>query len=278
MSDTLVTLPRAGKVSLETQLHDTLPDAFMPHQVPLTVTLDDAAVLGPVLAAVITACFISSLYIELLIATSVAVLVYHDYRNFLNLGPGGVPSTFRGYLTISWLRLFALRDPLSPPPSDPTRSPHHGILFRSLPSRKGPRPKVAGIIPHRQLDQRGAKGACPSLRAALRSLAAAHPDTLATARSCFEKHGLGLFARHPVNETCRGEILHIHDSDRAMHMNLHPEDIRAVLEGGWGERHPLARRYMHVNETFMLIYAPRGMFSLPPPSRVLRAFQLNCVW
>lgn len=215
MSDTLTTHPKAGKESLGTQLHNTLPDSFMPHQDTLSATIDDSAIIGLTLAAIFTACFVSPLYLEFLIATAATLLIYHDYRNFLNLGRGGVPSTFRGYLTISWLRIFALRDPLSPPPSDPTRNPRHGILSKkNLPSRQSPRPQVAGIIPHRQLDQRGAESSYLSLHATLQSLAAVHPDTLATARSCFEKHGLGLFARKPVNETCRGEILHIHPIGR----------------------------------------------------------------
>jgi hypothetical protein len=87
---------------------------------------------------------------------------------------------------------------------------------------------------------------------------------LGTARSCFEKHGLGLFARHPVNKTCQGEIFHVHPSDHSMHMNLHPDDIKEVLEKGWGQRHPLARKgwwflgAMPVPEDFVMIYAPRG--------------------
>lgn len=265
MSGTLTTHSGAGKHSLEPHLLNILPDSFMPHQDTLPISLDDSAIIILTLAAVFTACFVSPLYVELLIATAATLLIYHDYRNFLNLGRGGVPSTFRGYLTISWLRIFALRDPLSPPPSDLIHNPRHGILAKkSLPNRQGPRPQVAGIIPHRQLNQRGSEVSYLSLRSTLQSHAAAHPEMLTTARSCFEKHGLALFAQRPVNETCRGEILHVHDSDRAMHMNLHPEDIKAVLEGGWGERHPLARRYTRVNETFVLIYAPRSMSCLPP--------------
>jgi len=54
-----------------------------------------------------------------------------------------------------------------------------------------------------------------------------------------------------------------------MHMNLHPDDIREVLEKGWGQRHPLARKgwwffgSMPVPEDFVMIYAPRGELTQP---------------
>lgn len=40
--------------------------------------------------------------------------------------------------------------------------------------------------------------------------------------------------------TCGGEVCHSHPSDGSLHLVLHPADVRAVLEKGWGERHPLA--------------------------------------
>ncbi len=45
--------------------------------------------------------------------------VYRDYHAFLALGPGGTPPTFLGYLRVSFLRLFALRNP-----RDPSTLPH----------------------------------------------------------------------------------------------------------------------------------------------------------
>ncbi|CRK22207.1 hypothetical protein BN1708_017932, partial [Verticillium longisporum] len=78
-----------------------------------------------------------------------------------------------------------------------------------------------------------------------------------------EKHGLGLFARHPVNVTCNGEVCHVHDSDHSLHMTLHPDDIAEVLRKGWGQRHPLARKgwfgAMPVPEEFLMVYAPRAL-------------------
>ena len=45
-----------------------------------------------------------------------------------------------------------------------------------------------------------------------------------------------------------------------MHLTLHPADAKAVLESGWGERHPLARGgwcRRFVPKEFVLVYAPR---------------------
>ncbi len=53
----------------------------------------------------------------------------------------------------------------------------------------------------------------------------------------------------------------IHTSDRSLHLNLHPDDIKEVLLKGWGQRHPMAWSgwvYTPVPCTFVMIYAPRG--------------------
>lgn len=118
--------------------------------------------------------------------------VLRDYHDFLSLGPGGTPSTFAGYLRVSCLRLFTLKDPFTPPIATPTTLPTDGYLLR-LPMRRGPRPRVAGIAPHRQLDQRSTPQIHQALRDGLHSLAAIYPTVLRKGNSCFEKHGLALF-------------------------------------------------------------------------------------
>lgn len=45
-----------------------------------------------------------------------------------------------------------------------------------------------------------------------------------------------------MNETCRGEIAHVHAIDGSFHMSLHLDDVKELLEKGWGQRHPLAGR------------------------------------
>ena len=149
--------------------------------------------------------------------------VHRDYHNFLSLGPGGTPSTLRGYLRVSWLRLYAHKNPFLPPPLTPEALPSSGYLLR-LPQRSGQRPRVAGIAPHRQLDQRPSPAMFVGMERALHLLAETNPTRIQIGTSTFEKHGLALFLtsttalQYPhsthLNETCRhtGEICHIHDT------------------------------------------------------------------
>ncbi|KAI4174722.1 MAG: hypothetical protein LQ343_002093 [Gyalolechia ehrenbergii] len=119
--------------------------------------------------------------------------VHRDYYDFLALGPGGTPSTFAGYLRICYLRLFALEDPLKPPPSTNTERPANGFLLR-LPRRLHPRPSVAGIAPHRQTNQKPPAQLYHRLRIALYSLVGENPKLLHAAvvisRGWGERHPL----------------------------------------------------------------------------------------
>ncbi|KAL2129860.1 hypothetical protein VTI74DRAFT_7208 [Chaetomium olivicolor] len=229
-------------------------------QDPFYITLDASALLAVSVLLVLGMHFIDRPVLEcLIILVPISLLIHNDYLNFLKLGPGGTPPTPSGYARLTWYRLFTLRDPFSPPPRNPSRQPPSGILSR-LPYRPGPRPIVAGLAPQRQLNQHGSLHSHSRLRAALESLAARVPQKFVTATSCLEKHGFALFARHPLNVCGNGEVCHIHTSDRSLHLNLHPDDIKEVLEKGWGQRHPMAWQgwvKSPVPVTFVMIYAPR---------------------
>lgn len=236
-------------------------------QDPFNITLDAPALLAVSVLLVVGMNFVDRLVLEVLIVgVPIMLLVHNDYLNFLKLGPGGTPPTPSGYARLTWYRLFTLRDPFSPPPRNPNQLPSAGILSeRPLPYRPGPRPSVAGLAPQRQLNQHGPWREYNQLRASLEALTTRLPQKFVTATSCLEKHGFALFARHPVNVCGNGEIVHIHNSDRSMHMNLHPDDIKEILEKGWGERHPMAWKgwvQAPVPTTFTMIYAPRGMSML----------------
>ena len=62
------------------------------------------------LTSVISPPATSTVHRALLYAIAVALLirslqfVYNDYHAFLALGPGGTPSTFPGYVRVSWVR------------------------------------------------------------------------------------------------------------------------------------------------------------------------------
>jgi hypothetical protein len=235
-------------------------------QDPFYVTLDASALLAVSILLVLGMHFIDRPVLEfLIISVPIALLIHNDYLNFLKLGPGGTPPTPSGYARLTWYRLFTLRDPFSAPPADPAQTPKAGILA-DLPYRPGPRPIVAGLAPQRQLNQHGSLAMTERLKAAVTALAGRAPDRFTTATSCLEKHGFALFARHPVNVCGNGEVCHIHTSDRAMHLNLHPDDIKELLAKGWGQRHPMAWEGRvaspPVPRTFVMVYAPRGEFFL----------------
>ncbi|KAK5167994.1 uncharacterized protein LTR77_006561 [Saxophila tyrrhenica] len=195
--------------------------------------------------------------------------LYLDYLAYLALGPGGTPASLQGFLKVKLLGLFALRDPYSPR----DRTQHGGYLHigsKGLRKRRGPRPVVKGIAPQRQTTQKAPQAMFQRLASEIERMAAAD-DTLSIGTSCFEKHGTGLFLASTspsrtgdliahTTHRCKHEIVHAHASDGSLHLTLHPADSRAVLEAGWGERHPLSRggrfeRFVPVD--FVMIYAPR---------------------
>ncbi|KEY71039.1 hypothetical protein S7711_00863 [Stachybotrys chartarum IBT 7711] len=263
---------------LQLDAPDPLPKFIV--QNPLSIHLDTRAVFFTTLGLVIAIQFLVVRIVQAaMIAIPAVLYVYNDYQNYLNLGPGGTPSTFKGYLRIAWLHFWALRDPFSAPKPQAGTIPERGILHRRpLPRRAGPRPTVVGIAPQRQIDQCGSRLCFQALRRAARNLAADRPDTFSAGRSFIEKHGLALFARSPLQTRWQGEITHFHDSDYAMHMALHPDDIQQVLDKGWGQRHPLGwhgwRDWLYtmpVSPNFVMIYASRDEKELQVISRIVEA-------
>ncbi len=225
----------------------------------LQITLNGPALLLTIIAIITSVqIFQPSLTCTLLALSTISWIIHNDYINFINLGPGGTPATFFGYLKITILRLFALSDPYKPASifqKDQIypATGYYQQVHSWLPERQGPRPKIAGIAPQRQLDQPGSCKMYHALRTSLENFAIRNPESFRIGTSCFEKKGLALFAKNPINATCRGEIVHVHHSDRSMHMNLHPDDAKVILEKGWGERHPLARGGWYVSHLISLL-------------------------
>ncbi|KAI1333433.1 hypothetical protein F5Y16DRAFT_13853 [Xylariaceae sp. FL0255] len=257
---------------------DSIPISITIRQDPLSITLDGAALLVLSLSLIFTVHFFQAYVVVLLIAfVTVVIFIHNDYRNYLNLGPGGTPATFSGYTRINWLKLWALRDPFEPVPSDPSIQPSSGILRKQpLPYRCGPWPRVVGIAPQRQVNQFGSRECYLALRRILENHGQAHSNEIGVGTSCFEKHGLGLFSRYPFNKTCQGEICHVHNSDHSLHLSLHPDDAKEVLEKGWGQRHPLTSRCfgllkMPVPRQFTMVYAPRSRDELKVVCQIIDA-------
>lgn len=200
-----------------------------------------------------------------------------DYKNFLALGPGGTPPSFRGYIKLLFISLFKLRDPYIAPAVPPRLRPPNGFL-KHLQARHGPRPLVAGVAPQRQLTQNCSGQMIPALQTAIRELADECPSHWYVAKSAFEKHNDALFSKFKTftEPDYYGEIVHAHACDGSMHLTLHPEDVKIVLEKGWGERHPLAHGktwWWHAPcpRGFMIIYAPRDAAELQQVKSIIRA-------
>ncbi|KAI0594323.1 hypothetical protein F4775DRAFT_606301 [Biscogniauxia sp. FL1348] len=277
--------PPPSSVGVEDSTHcnrtgDPLSINVTIRQDPLSVTLDGSAVFALSLGLILSLHVFDPHTVALFVGSAAAALfVHNDYQNYLKLGPGGTPATFPGYLRISWLKLWALRDPLSPLAAGPDTQPARGVLGKKaappLPHRRGPRPRVVGIAPQRQVDQFGSRACYLALRRALERHARARAPAIGVGTSCFEKHGMGLFARRPFNDTCRGEICHVHVSDHSLHLNLHPDDAREVLAKGWGQRHPLTSQAapfkMPVPPQFTMVYAPRTFDELKVVCRIIEA-------
>lgn len=168
-----------------------------------------------------------------LIVLTLILGVWRDYQKFLALGPGGTPSTFAGYLRVSYLRLYALSDPFQPPTLAFACLPDKGYLH-DLAKRSAPRPQTQGIAPHRQTNQRCNAQLHQTIRNALHFLADANPASLKKGNSCFEKNGLALFLSPSkscsgrrgshLNPTCAdtGEICHLHPSVRSYRIEFCP--------------------------------------------------------
>ncbi|KAH8179835.1 hypothetical protein LIA77_01354 [Sarocladium implicatum] len=256
------------------------PRAQRPTQKPFTLTLT-----GPALSVAATGIAIClhqetiNVARAVLLITPLILFVHNDYLNFLRLGPGGIPSTPAGYLKMAFLRTAALKNPFEPPPRAPYYDQAPGILSKaSLPKRQDARPATAGIAPHRQITQYGATECFQTLQQTLQRLAVAYPSDFEIKKSCLEKNGMALFAKRPAGERqgrFDGEICHVHDSDHSLHLFLHPDDIKEVLEKGWGERHPMAWEWGPwkpvVGPFFVMIYAPRDEQELRTVARIIEA-------
>ena len=198
-----------------------------------------------------------------------------DFRAFIGLGAGGTPSTWNGFKRITLLAWFGRINVLQPPRHDLGKG-----FLEQLHQRDGRRPIVGGIAPQRQLDQRSPKPVFDYFLAWLDHFSAEHIAHIRKDYSFLEKNTMAILAHcdcvsMPILRTFGCEIAHPHDIDESLHVVLHPDDIREVIEKGWGERHPLARANSWwcwwfstfegrppVPEHLCLIYAPRNHFEV----------------
>jgi hypothetical protein len=210
-------------------------------------------------------------------ATAAAVWVYRDYQKWIDLGPGGLPHNFGGYVTTTRMRLRKI-DPLNTTRFGKTaRSGRDTGHLGGLPRRKGRRPVIdVHPIPHRQIDQIASAEMKRRIVSTFDAAVERMEEYVEYKLSHFEKRHPAItlksdIARRGHATASRGEIAHVHPSDGSMHMIFDPCDAVAVIERGWGESHPLAGVAMDLPDTYLLIYPPRDRDELPITSLLLDA-------
>lgn len=186
----------------------------------------------------------------------------------------------------TFLCLLSVSDPHSAPKTEPS-SISRGYL-QDLPHRTGARPTVRGILNPRQTDQLTStdKDINGRLRQLLTDSSVKYSESTYLGRSTFEGGNTTLFARHRVFDQTKyhGEIIGAHVDTGSMTVTIHPADVRAVIENGWGQRHPLSSRraawVRHLTTsahltpkagTQVILYSPRNQEELNLVEQVVNA-------
>lgn len=188
-----------------------------------------------------------------------------DYRRWVALGTSGLPQTLRGWIAVTRYRLM-MRDPFATDIYAPAGDVGPGV--GNLPRRAAPRPRMAPYpIPHRQLSQYGGSLIRDELNRLFDAVVLRHSGLVEYKLSHFEKHSQAITLccpdrGHASARASHGEVAHIHPSDGSMHMIFSEADAKAVIETGWGERHPLAGLVLGIPATYLFIYSPRDSLEL----------------
>ena len=194
-----------------------------------------------------------------------------DFKQWLLLGKGGLPSSGKGWLRVTQMRLQA-RNPFQTAHLEGLRGEGNNVvLLSTLTPRGGVRPRVgAHPVPHRQLDQRISTELSSALQQVFDEEVSAQESTVEYALSFFEKHTLAITCRAPL-EGALAEIAHVHALDGSMHMVLSPRDAVSAVRLGWAELHGLAGKAMKLPATYVMVYAPRSSEDLVVIRSLLRA-------
>ncbi|KAL2433763.1 hypothetical protein ABEF94_010482 [Exophiala dermatitidis] len=185
------------------------------------------------------------------------------------------------------LKIVSVSDPTTAP-STPSGISTRGYL-ETLPVRMGSRPSVSGISHPKQTTQVPCSlkegGLLDRLRDIITAIPAMYPGTTYLGSSTFEAGGsVSLFARQRAfNETrYHGEIVSADCAGGLVQLTLHPDDVRTVIEKGWGQRHPLSTRlalWLAMDEAKagstpqarVVVYAPRSPAELDVVEQIIHA-------
>ena len=129
----------------------------------------------------------------------------------------------------------------------------------TLPTREGPTPRTTTSPPHQQLDQTPS----PESHAALKARAFDFPSVERRPSIISVPGAEALWLTEEPEERCAhafmvgNEFAHVHPPyDGSLHMMLPRPIVHQVLEGGWGELHPLALEGL-IPPTAVMIFGPR---------------------
>jgi hypothetical protein len=143
-----------------------------------------------------------------------------------------------------------------------------------LPRRAGPRPRTTPTNPHTQLDQQPVDaGLAEELAARVFALPGVveEPSRISVPGA----RALVLAPGEPAGPAeaflIGREFAHLHPApDHSAHAMLPPDLVRAAVDAGWAEPHPVARMGL-IPETAVMLYAPRDDDELAVSEMLLRA-------
>ena len=133
------------------------------------------------------------------------------------------------------------------------------VSIRSLPARRGPRPRTTPVNPHQQLDQNAPLHLQEALFEWARDLpgVSVGPSRISVpgARAFILDEKLA--AGPPEAFMVGREFAHLHPPyDGSLHLMLPEDAAEAVIAKGWGELHPVAR-WGWLPPTALMVYGPR---------------------
>lgn len=201
-------------------------------------------------------------------------LSYQDYKNWIKLGPGGIPSNIFGWTIVKILQPFMIKNV-----TDTSKYDTNTLSFlEDIPIRSGDRPKVINTIPHRQIDQLNNEEMKDKLNKLFDTFISKYKNIIVYKKSLTEKHNNAIFINSCIKSIVpecihsKGEIAHIHQEDSSMHMIFSQSDAKIIIDKFWGIKHPTAGLIgAPTPSTYIMIYAPRNDFELEIVSQLLKA-------
>lgn len=231
-----------------------------------------------IVAAATTACLIH-----------VIPRIVRSYRGFLDLGRGGMPYNFLGWLLQATLKLIARTDTTDAAHYSHAEilnhySPYASLSFLSgapaLQERAGSRPSVPHYVaPQRQATEGAEAPIMEHMEGFLREMVGDNDGVLEMRPSGlegpqFDAVWLKSWGRNGIAPAfagrARGEVTHIHP-EGSSHLTLSPRDAALTLERGWGQRHPLSGVGGILPWTYVLVYAPRDKWEVEIWKRLVLA-------